>query len=163
MESKMAKNVKAVITVAWGVVASMFGALAVPMCLLVLCNVIDYVTGIVASKYRSQNIDSYKGFKGIARKIAIWLLVVVGCIVDEMLKYAASSAGINIGMSFLIACVVTLWLVCNELISILENISDMGVSLPPFLMPLVKRLKKQVEDKEAVAKEADDGDKVQDK
>ena len=45
----------------------------------------------------------------------------------------------------MLACVVAIWLVCNEIISILENIDDIGVSLPPFLKKIVKNLKHQVE------------------
>lgn len=35
----------------------------------------------------------------------------------------------------------------NECISILENISEIGVPLPPFLMRLIQKLKKTTEDK----------------
>ena len=42
---------------------------------------------------------------------------------------------------------VAIWLICNEIISILENISDIGVNLPPFLKPLIKNIQEQVEDK----------------
>lgn len=48
------------------------------------------------------------------------------------------------------ACVVAIWLICNEIISILENINDIGVTLPPFLQPIVKNLKSQVEQKTAI-------------
>lgn len=39
------------------------------------------------------------------------------------------------------ACVVAVWIVCNELISILENLIDVGISIPAFLIPLVKNIK----------------------
>ena len=42
---------------------------------------------------------------------------------------------------------VAIWIVCNEIISILENVNDIGVTLPPFLQPIVKNLKSQVENK----------------
>ena len=41
----------------------------------------------------------------------------------------------------------------NEIISILENLVDIGVDLPPFLMPVVKYIKKQVEDKAKLAEQ----------
>ena len=49
-------------------------------------------------------------------------------------------------MSFLVACLVAVWIICNELISILENIQDIGVVLPRWLLPLIKRIKSQAED-----------------
>ena len=45
---------------------------------------------------------------------------------------------------------MAIWLICNEIISILENINDIGVTLPPFLQPIVSNLKSQVEKKAAV-------------
>lgn len=49
--------------------------------------------------------------------------------------------------TFLVACVVAIWIICNEIISILENIKDMGVAVPGFLEPLARNIKSQVEDK----------------
>ena len=100
-----------------------------------------------ASKFRNQEIDSYKGIKGIAKKICMWLLVGVGVIVDQLLSYSADVVGITLPFTFLVACIVAIWLVCNEIISILENINDIGVTLPPFLKPIVSNLKSQVEKK----------------
>lgn len=77
----------------------------------------------------------------------MWLLVGVGVIVDQLLSYSAGVIGITLPFTFLVACVVAIWLICNEIISILENINDIGVTLPPFLDPIVKNLKSQVEQK----------------
>jgi phage-related holin len=49
--------------------------------------------------------------------------------------------------------VVAVWIVCNELISILENMVDIGVDIPAFLMPIVKHIKKTVEDEAAISTE----------
>ena len=126
------------------------GKQSIQVMLLITCNVIDYITGLIASKFRNQEIDSYKGIRGIAKKICMWLLVGVGVIVDQLLSYSADVAGITLPFTFLVACIVAVWLVCNEIISILENINDIGVTLPPFLQPIVKNLKKQVENKAVI-------------
>ena len=62
-----------------------------------------------------------------------------------MLLYASASIGWK-SPTFLIACIVAMWLICNEIISILENIQDMGVNIPAFMQPLVKHIRSQVED-----------------
>ena len=116
------------------------------MILLVACNLIDYATGLMASKYRAEDINSYKSIRGIFKKVSMWLLVVVGAIIDEMLLYASTSIGWKSPVTFLVACVVAMWLICNEIISILENIQDMGVNIPAFMQPLVKHIRSQVED-----------------
>ena len=107
---------------------------------------IDYATGLMASKYRAEDINSYKSIRGIFKKVSMWLLVVVGAIIDEMLLYASTSIGWKSPVTFLVACVVAMWLICNEIISILENIQDMGVNIPAFMQPLVKHIRSQVED-----------------
>lgn len=136
--------IQGIFTAAMGTLSSIFGALAIPVLLLVICNVIDYGTGIAAAKYRLEEIESYKGLRGIAKKVCMWLLVVVGAIIDELLLYASGAIGLNIPLTFLVAGIVAIWLICNEIISILENIKDIGVPIPGFLMPLMKNIKSHV-------------------
>lgn len=141
------EKVKAILTTIIGGVMSMLGILAVPVLILVGCNVIDYITGLLAAKYREQALDSYKGFRGIAKKVCMWLLVVIGAVIDWLLIYASETVGIRLPFTFLIACVVAIWLICNELLSIMENIADIGVPLPDFLTRIVKYVKQQTEGK----------------
>lgn len=122
------------------------GILAIPVFLMVSCNIIDYITGLIASKYRQEQINSYKGMRGIVKKVCMWLLVVVGAMMDELIMYATQTMGFNIQIPFIVATLVAVWIVVNEIISILENLVDIGIDLPPFLMPLVRRIKKEVEE-----------------
>lgn len=130
-----------------GVLNSIFGVLAIPIVLLVACNLIDYATGILASKFRGQEISSYKGMKGITKKIGMWLLVLVGAIMDKLIVYSVAQLGLVCPFSFMIAAVVTIWIICNEIISILENLKDMEVPLPGFLFELTSNIKSQIESK----------------
>lgn len=152
------EKIKAVIIALCGIISGRLGVLAIPMILLIVCNVIDYATGIFASHYRNQEIDSYKGIKGITKKICMWLLVGVGVVIDNLLTYTSGAVGITLPFTFLVACIVAVWIICNEIISIFENINDIGVTLPPFLMPIVRNLKSQVEDKADILKEGGSND-----
>ena len=127
-----------------GLLASWLGDLAVPMMVLVICNLFDYVTGLAAASKRGQKISSYRGIQGIAKKVCMWLLVAVGAVLDWLLSYAGDKLGMTIHLPMLIASLVAVWLICNELISILENIGDIGVPLPGFLGRLVSMLKSKV-------------------
>ena len=129
------------------------GILAVPVFVLVGCNLIDYITGLWAARYRTESVSSYKGIRGIIKKVCMWLLVLVGAWMDILINYAIESAGISLSLPFIVATVVAVWLVVNEIISILENMIDIGIDMPPFLLPLVKYIKKQVEEKAAVQEE----------
>lgn len=118
------------------------GLLATPVYLLVLLCGIDYFTGIAAAPYRGVARNSRQGLRGIVRKVCILLLVVLAAVVDWVLLYAAEQIGATPPFTFLIASATAIWLICNEIISILENIGDIGVSLPPFLRKAVDWLKK---------------------
>lgn len=131
----------------FAVISSWLGTLAIPVYILVGCNILDYVTGITAAGVQNQQISSYKGIIGIAKKVFMYLLIIVGVFVDTMLQYMFNNMGVPIALPFIVGCVVACWLVFNEMISILENLNDIGVPMPPFLMPIVKKIKKTVEKK----------------
>lgn len=146
-------TLKGIIASLMGVLNSIFGVLAIPIVLLVACNLIDYATGILASKFRGQEISSYKGMKGITKKIGMWLLILVGAIMDKLIVYSVAQFGLVCPFAFMIAAVVAVWIICNELISILENLKDMEVPLPDFILELTQNVKSQIENKSEVVKQ----------
>lgn len=140
-------KVKITVTAVASALMSWLGILAIPMLLLVGCNLADYLTGLLASKYRGETITSYKGMRGIVKKVCMWLLVAVGAVMDILINYGIEMAGIDLVFPFVVATIVAVWLVVNEIISILENIIDIGVEIPPFLMPIAKYIKQKTEEK----------------
>ncbi len=146
-------RVKATVIAVISALMSWLGILAVPVFLLVGCNLVDYITGLLAAGYRTENINSYKGIRGIIKKVCMWLLVLVGAWLDILINYAVECAGIGLELPFIVATVVAVWLVVNEIISILENMIDIGVKMPPFLMPIVRYIKNQVEEKASITEE----------
>ncbi len=130
---------------------------AVPMILLVVLQLIDYATGLCAAKYRNEHISSYKSFNGIAKKICMWLLVVVGGIVDWLIVYGSTSIGITLPLNGIVAIAVCVWLMCNEIISVLENMIDIGVRLPKFMLRITKHIQSKVEGAVDVTADEDEG------
>ena len=126
------------------------GVLAVPFYFLLLTNIVDYATGIMAAVYRGERVSSDVGFHGIAKKVCMWLLVLVGYITDFIVVQMGHTMHIEFGFDCLVALAVIFWLLANELISILENIADIGTPLPPFLTKLVELVKEKTEDKMTV-------------
>lgn len=142
------KAVKAVCVTVFGLLSSWLGVLAVPVYVLVGCNVMDYATGLAAAHRRGQKVSSYKGINGIAKKVCMWLLIAVGAVVDWLLLYCGDQLGVEIHLPMLAASLVAVWLIVNEVISILENIGDTGVPLPGFLTKIVQGLKSKIESAE---------------
>lgn len=144
MEAKMDK-IKTTLIIIISAIMDFLEILAIPVFLMVACNIIDYITGLMASKYREEQISSYIGIRGITKKVCMWLLVLVGSFIDIIINYTAEYMGIGFKIPFIVATFVAVWIVVNEMLSILENIIDIGVVLPPFLMPIVRLIRKEVE------------------
>ena len=140
-------KVKAAFVAAFSMIFGWLGILAVPVLILAGLNFTDYITRILASKRRNELVTSDKGLWGIVKKIGMWILVGLGWAMDVLINYASQYVGLSIKLPFVVATIVAVWLICNEIISILENLLDIGVAMPPFLMPLAKMIKGQVEDK----------------
>ena len=137
---------------------SFLGSLAVPFYILVGANVVDYVTGICAAVYRGEKVCSEVGFRGIAKKVCMWLLVMIGFVLDYCLVEMGHTVNIDIGFNCLVSVAVVFWLLANEIISILENISDIGTPLPPFLLKLVEYMREKTEISGNIQKEEQYGD-----
>lgn len=144
------EKIKAACIAASSALFNWLGVLAVPLLILLACNGLDYYTGIKAAPERNPNderpIKSYKSIRGITKKVCMYILIIIGWFMDMLIKYTLSEL-IEINIPPIFAITVTCWLVFNEMISILENMDDMGVEIPPFLLPLMRKIKGQVEEK----------------
>ena len=141
---KKMKYLDYIIGAVTGAFFSFFGILAVPLALLVPCNLIDYFTGMCASKHRGEKITSAKSIDGIYKKVTMYILIFVGFGIDCMISYVTSTLHIEMKFPLLFAAMVASWLVINELISITENCEVIGVTIP-VLSPVLKFIKKKIE------------------
>ena len=129
-----------------GALAAYFNVLLVPLAVLVAVMLIDYVTGMAAASYTKQ-LNSRIGLIGIIKKICYIALVVVGGVIDYLISSALVSIGIHLQINYCFGMIITIWLIINELISILENLGELNIPLPRFLVDVVKSMKDKVEGK----------------
>ena len=123
-----------------------FQIIAIPLIVLTIVMLIDYITGML-SAYVNAELSSRKGIVGILKKISYFSLVCVGIAIDYILYSALSQIGIQSDVTMFFGLTVTVWLIINELISILENLSKLDVPIPKFLTSVIKKLKTSVENK----------------
>ena len=126
-------------------ITNFLNSLTIPVLLMLGCNIIDYITGIIASKYKAEKVINYKGIHYIIKKVCLWLLLLISSWIDIFIKYSIKYIGVELELPYVVAVMVYMWIASNELISILENINNIGVELPPFLMPIVRWIKSVVE------------------
>lgn len=134
-----------------------FGALGFPMILLFTVIVCDYVSGLTAA-WTTKSLSSRVGILGIVKKVSYLLLVAVGVIIDLTLQSGLADVLPSLFGEDChpVALLVIIWLVVNECLSILENLTEIGIPMPGFLSRIVAKLKKTLE---ADAKEdADESD-----
>ena len=138
------KKVEWFISSVIGAFFSFFGILAIPLALLVPCNLIDYFTGMAASKVMGIKITSEVSFKGIVKKVTMYVLIFVGFGIDCMISYVTSTLHIDMVLPLLFSAIIASWLVINELISITENCEKIGVEIP-LLAPVLRFIRKKIE------------------
>ena len=131
--------------------------LLVPIIVLIVVMIIDYLSGM-AQAYVSHTLNSRIGVIGILKKVGYLATVAVAIIADYIISEALMLLGTDIKLSYYIGLVVTIWFIINELISILENLAEIGTPIPKFLTKIIKRLKVTVE-KETDTEESKDEEK----
>ncbi|MFR7477747.1 MAG: phage holin family protein [Acutalibacteraceae bacterium] len=75
----------------------------------------------------------------------MWLLIAVGGVLDWLIGYAGAALGMTVPLPMAAAMLTAVWLIVNEVISILENVKDLGVPLPGFLGKLAALVKSKTD------------------
>lgn len=111
--------------------------------ILIAFVVIDYITGIAAACIHGE-LSSSKGFRGIARKIMIFVIVAIAHLTDAAM-----------GLESALMMAAIFFYMGNELISILENAGRIGLPVPGILEKAIALLKEKAgEDKSVENREA---------
>ena len=104
---------------------------------LVVFVVVDYLTGILCA-IEDRSLSSEVGFKGIAKKVVIFLLVGIANILDVEV----------IGTGSVLRTAVIFFYLSNEGISILENSTHLGLPVPKKLKDVLEQIHDRSEEKE---------------
>ena len=108
---------------------------------LVLFVAVDYLTGVmcaVSDKVLSSNV----GFKGICRKVLIFLLVGIANILDVHV----------IGTGSVLRTAVIFFYISNEGVSLLENVAHLGLPVPGKIKAVLEQLHDRAEKTETEEK-----------
>ena len=101
---------------------------------LLVLIILDYITGVL-NAIDQRELSSAVGYKGIARKVLIFVLVGTANVVDV---YILGKAGV-------LRAAVIFFYISNEVISILENASHLGLPVPEKLQSVLKQLHEKEE------------------
>jgi toxin secretion/phage lysis holin len=96
---------------------------------LIAFVVVDYITGVMCA-IADKKLSSQVGFKGICRKVLIFVLVGVANILDVQVLAAGS----------VLRTAVIFFYLSNEGISLLENAAHVGLPIPEKLKAVLEQL-----------------------
>ena len=96
---------------------------------LIAFVVIDYITGVMCAVL-DHKLSSEVGFKGIFKKVLIFLLVGIGNIIDTQI----------IGNGSVLRTAVIFFYISNEGVSLVENAAHLGLPIPEKLKEVLEQI-----------------------
>lgn len=96
--------------------------------------VIDYITGVMYA-IADKSLSSEVGFKGICRKVLIFLLVGIANVLDVQV----------IGTGSVLRTAVIFFYISNEGVSLLENAAHLGLPVPEKIKTVLEQLHDRAE------------------
>ena len=103
---------------------------------LIAFVVIDYITGVMCAIV-DKKLSSEVGFKGICKKVLIFMMVGIGNIIDVQV----------LGQAGVLRTAVIFFYLSNEGVSMLENAGHLGLPIPAKLKDILVQLHNRSEDK----------------
>ena len=101
---------------------------------LVVFVTVDYLTGVMCA-IEDKTLSSEVGFKGICRKVIIFMLVGIGHILDVNV----------IGTGSVLRTAIIFFYLSNEGVSLLENAAHLGLPIPEKLKDVLEQLHDRAE------------------
>lgn len=102
---------------------------------LILFVAADYVTGVMCAAV-DKRLSSEIGFKGICKKVLIFVLVGLANILDVQI----------IGTGCVLRTAVIFFYISNEGVSLLENAAHLGLPVPEKLKDILQQLHNRAEE-----------------
>ena len=99
--------------------------------------IIDYITGVMCAVI-DKKLSSEVGFKGIFKKVLIFLLVGIANILDVQV----------IGTGSVLRTAVIFFYISNEGVSLLENAAHLGLPIPQKVKTVLEQLHDRSESEE---------------
>lgn len=104
---------------------------------LLVFVIVDYITGVMCA-ISNHSLSSGVGFKGICRKVLIFILVGIANILDVQV----------VGTGSVLRTAIIFFYISNEGVSLLENAGHLGLPIPKKLKSVLEQLHDRAEEKE---------------
>ena len=140
--TELITTIKLYIAIIGGVIAGLFGGCDMILKALICFVCVDYLTGTVRA-VKERKLNSRTGFIGLLKKAMIFTVVLLAHVLDEVTGVGA------------LRSMAVMFYISNEGISIIENLSKIGVPFPPKIKEVLEQIKKDDEDEPEEDTESD--------
>lgn len=129
---KVIDTYNAIVGAAVAVLSYILGEHWILFALFLGLNVVDWLTGWMKSRINNKE-NSKAGIKGALKKLGYWLMIMVAFGTSAAFVEIGNTIGVNLGVTTLLGWFVLASLLVNEIRSVCENFTEMGIKVPRIL------------------------------
>ena len=118
-----------------------------------ILNIVDYVTGYCKARFYNKNESSAIGAKGIFKKVWYWIVIGIAFFIATCFTYMGDIIGVDLGFVLLFGWFTLATYLVNEIRCILENLVEMNVNVPQFLIAGLEITQKLIDNQIEIKKE----------
>jgi len=100
-------------------------------------NIADWITGWAKARKKNEG-SSAIGIRGIAKKTGYWVIIAIAFGCSFVFIKLGDILGINLGFMIWMGWFTLATIIVNEIVSILENLKDLGYKVPYILIKGLK-------------------------
>ena len=157
----MATNVFDKVNVVWGAIMAAFAAALGQYWFLffglLLCNVVDWNSGWMKSSMKGESC-SRVGAIGAMKKVWYWVVIGIAFFIGFSFEQMGQTIGISLAFMNMVGWFVLANYLVNEIRSILENLVEMGVDVPAFLVKGLQVTSEKIEQAAEIGGDEKDGE-----
>lgn len=129
-----------------GVVVSFItSSIGIPMIVLLILIILDYILGIAAAVREESRFDWSKAIWGAVKKVGYAVVILLAILVDLLLIQGINEIGLEIPYRAIFSVAATVYLCGIEFFSGCRHLITLGVPVPNFLLRFAEFLRDKTE------------------
>lgn len=141
------------------IVSFIANSISIPMIILLILMLLDYILGITAAIKLEAKFDKKKALWGIVKKIGYAIVIILALLADLLIMQGIESMGWDLPYKAIFAIAATIYFCGLEFFSGCGHLLTLGVPVPQFLIKFGQFLKEKAED--SMDKGSDNDEDVQ--
>lgn len=127
------------------VVSFITGSISIPMVVLLILIILDYILGIAAAIKDEKKFDLSKAIWGAVKKVGYAIVILFAILVDLLLIQGINEIGWDVPFRAIFSVAATVYLCGIEFFSGCRHLLTLGVPVPGFLVKFAEFLSEKAE------------------